>query len=63
MPAYLEEAIRRNARAQAFFDRLAPSYKRMFIAWVDAAKREDTRQRRLREAIALLAAGKKLGMK
>jgi uncharacterized protein YdeI (YjbR/CyaY-like superfamily) len=35
----------------------------MYIAWVEAAKREETRERRIRESIDLLAAGKKLGMK
>jgi len=31
--------------------------------WIHIAKRPETRARRLREAIELLAAGKKLGLK
>lgn len=63
IPPYLEEALDAKPRARKFFDGLAPSYRRMCVAWVEAAKREETRQRRLREVVALLDAGKKLGMK
>jgi uncharacterized protein YdeI (YjbR/CyaY-like superfamily) len=31
--------------------------------WIHTAKRAETRERRIRESIALLAAGKKLGLK
>jgi len=31
--------------------------------WVDSAKRQETKERRLREALALLADGKKFGLK
>ena len=45
------------------FSRLAPSCRREYIAWIDSAKRDVTKERRLREAVRLLTAGKKLGMK
>jgi uncharacterized protein YdeI (YjbR/CyaY-like superfamily) len=38
---------------------LSPALRR----WIAAAKREETRARRITEAIGLLAAGKKLGLK
>ena len=62
-PPYIEEALRRHPAAHKYFESLAPSYRRMYIGWVDSAKREETKARRLGEAIALLAAGKKLGLK
>jgi uncharacterized protein YdeI (YjbR/CyaY-like superfamily) len=31
--------------------------------WIDAAKREETRERRLGEAVSQLAKGEKLGLK
>ncbi len=52
-----------NPRHRKYFDNLAPSYRRLYIAWIDSAKREETRMRRLEEAVGLLAAGKKLGLK
>lgn len=62
-PPFFAEALRQNPAAQRFFDSLAPSYRRNFIHWLSAAKREDTRERRLLEAISLLSQGKKLGIK
>jgi uncharacterized protein YdeI (YjbR/CyaY-like superfamily) len=63
MPPFFEQALERNSRARANFDRLAPSYRRAYIMWVTQAKREETRLRRLSEAVQLLAANKKLGLK
>jgi uncharacterized protein YdeI (YjbR/CyaY-like superfamily) len=49
--------------AWTMFRGLAPSYRRTYIYWVMSAKREETRQRRLRELIDTLARGEKLGLK
>ena len=63
LPPYIERALRENPRALKFFEQLAPSYRRAYIGWIDSARREQTKERRLREALSLLAAGKKLGLK
>jgi len=63
LPAYITNALRRNRQAWTFFQELAPSYRRHFVAWIHTAKRLETREKRVRESIALLAAGKKLGLK
>lgn len=63
VPSYFGEALDENERARAFFDNLAPSYQRHFVGWVDSAKREQTRQRRLAEALTLLETHQKLGLK
>jgi uncharacterized protein YdeI (YjbR/CyaY-like superfamily) len=41
----------------------APSYRRRYIGWIMHAAKEETRERRLREAVALLEQNKKLGLK
>ena len=63
LPDYLAKALKRNSRAWSFFQELAPSYRRHFVVWIHMAKQPDTRARRIRESISLLAAGKKLGLK
>ncbi len=63
LPPYIEKHLRANARAWSHFETLAPSYRRAYIGWIDSAKRGETKQKRLREAVGLLAAGKKLGLK
>jgi len=50
-------------RAWQYFQSLAPTDRRDFVAWIHTAKRSETRERRIRESIELLAAGKKLGLK
>jgi uncharacterized protein YdeI (YjbR/CyaY-like superfamily) len=63
LPPYIETALRRNARAWTEFEKLAPSYRRQYVGWIDSAKKEETKAKRLAEAIRMLAAGEKLGLK
>ena len=63
LPRDLESALAKNKKAKNFFDQLAPSYQKRFIGWISTAKRQETKERRLREAIVLLEKGEKLGMK
>jgi len=63
MPDYFGAALKANSKARAFFQELSPTDRRPFVAWVHTAKRPETRERRLREALGLLAAGKKLGLR
>jgi len=63
IPSYIEKQLKADARAWSNFERLAQSYQRAYVGWIDSAKREETKERRLREAISLLAAGRKLGLK
>ncbi len=62
-PPEFARALAANAKAKLAFDRLAPSHKRRYLAWITMAKRPETRERRIKEAIALLERGEKLGMK
>jgi uncharacterized protein YdeI (YjbR/CyaY-like superfamily) len=61
--SYFEEALAENKKALGFYSRLAPSYKRNAVAWIESAKREETRKKRLAEFIGILEQNKKLGMK
>lgn len=63
IPQYIQRALKSRPAARNYFQSLAPSYRRLYIAWIDSAKRQDTKMSRLQEAISLLAAGKKLGLK
>ena len=63
IPAYIRAGLDGDEKARLFFEGLAPSYRRLYVRWVDTAKRAETRQRRLAEAIATLRAGRKLGLK
>ena len=58
VPDDLAAALRRNAKARATFEGLAPGYRRDYIEWIVEAKREDTRQRRIAQTVEWLAEGK-----
>ena len=63
IPAFIEEGLAKSRKANENFNKLAESYKRLYVRWISSAKREQTRLRRLEEAIDLLEQNKKLGMK
>jgi len=56
-------AFRTDKSAREFFEKLAPGYRKQFIAWVAMAKRPETKAARVKESLALLARGEKLGLK
>ena len=62
VPDYIREGFSASKEAFDFFNGLAPSRKRMFVLWIDSAKREETRQKRLLEAVRLCSEHRLLPM-
>ena len=62
-PGYLVRALKRHPAARTHFESLAPSHQRAYSMWIETAKKAETRQRRLAEALELLARKQKLGLK
>ena len=63
LSTYINRALKATPASWRFFKSLAPSYRRAYVGWIDAAKRAETRERRLREAILKLGKRQKLGLK
>lgn len=57
-PPDLATALRRNAKARTAFEKFSPGHKREYIEWITEAKREETRKRRLAQAIEWMSEGK-----
>lgn len=57
VPPYFAKALAANPRARTFFEGLAPGYRRDYLRWITEAKKEDTRERRVKEAIRRLGLG------
>lgn len=51
-------ALASNAKAAATFESFSPSHKREYLEWIAEAKRDETRARRVAQALAWLAQGK-----
>jgi hypothetical protein len=58
VPPALAEALTANAAAHAAFEKLAFTHRKEFARWVQEAKREETRDRRVTETLAMLRDGR-----
>ncbi|GAB3366505.1 hypothetical protein GCM10027431_08580 [Lysobacter rhizosphaerae] len=63
VPDDLAAALKKNARARATFDAFPPSCRREYVEWITEAKREETRARRLEQAVEWMAEGKRRNWK
>ena len=57
-PADLVAALKKNAKARKTFEAFPPGQQREYIAWIEEAKREETRAKRLAQAVEWMAEGK-----
>jgi uncharacterized protein YdeI (YjbR/CyaY-like superfamily) len=63
VPAFMSKGLRANEKAWKNFSTMPPSHQRNYILWISSAKLEETRERRLKEAIRMLNNNKQLGLK
>ena len=54
-PAEFEEALKKNKRAWSNYQRMAPSSRKRYLLWISGAKKLETRERRVAEAVRLVA--------
>ncbi len=62
-PPELEAALSANPAARATFEAFPPSCRREYVQWVAEAKRPETRDRRIAQAIEWMAEGKRRNWK
>lgn len=62
-PAAFKAALAASPKARATFDAFPPSCKREYLEWITGAKRDETRDRRIKTAIEWLAQGKRRNWK
>jgi uncharacterized protein YdeI (YjbR/CyaY-like superfamily) len=58
VPPDFAAALKKNAKAAAAFKAFSPSHQREYVEWITGAKQDETRQRRLKQAIEMIAQGK-----
>jgi uncharacterized protein YdeI (YjbR/CyaY-like superfamily) len=56
LPKDLAAALDEEARAK--FDRMSYSHRKDYVDWIKDAKREETRRRRIKKAVAMIREGK-----
>ena len=62
-PDDLVAALRKNKAAQATYEAFPSSCKREYVEWITEAKREETRAKRLAQAVEWMAEGKRRNWK
>ena len=60
VPAALADALDSDPEARAAFDQLSYTNRKEFARWIDEAKRDETRRRRLSRAVEMLRQGETL---
>ena len=58
VPTDLKNALAKNAPARATFGAFSPSKQRDYLEWITEAKSDDTRSKRLDQAVEWMAQGK-----
>lgn len=58
VPADLQAALKRNKKAAATFENLTPGRRKEYVVWINDAKRDETRTKRLKMAVEWMAEGK-----
>ena len=59
VPADLRKALTAASKARALWSGITPNARRDWINWISAAKQQETRARRVKNACSMLAAGKR----
>ena len=63
IPPEFSAALADNPAAKATLEQFAPSHRREYVEWITEARREETRAKRIAQAIEWLAEGKKRNWK
>lgn len=58
VPEILKDALTKNDKAAASFEKFSPSHRKEYIMWITEAKTEATREKRLATTIEWLSEGK-----
>ena len=58
VPPDLQQALDTEPAAQSYFDKLSYSHKKEYVRWINDAKQEETRIKRIKQTIELLIQGK-----
>ena len=58
VPDYFEKILAKNKKASATFYAFAYSHRKEYIQWITEAKTEETKNKRIAQAIEMLTEGK-----
>ena len=57
LPAEMESCLRRDEEAWEHWERFSPSHKKEYVEWVNDARKDETRKRRIAQALEMIREG------
>jgi hypothetical protein len=57
LPAEMESCLRRDEEAWEHWERFSPAHKKEYVEWVNDAKQDETRKRRIAQALEMIREG------
>ena len=57
IPLGFEAALKKDRKAWANYQRMAPSHRKRYFVWIAGARKQETREKRIAEAVQLMARG------
>jgi uncharacterized protein YdeI (YjbR/CyaY-like superfamily) len=61
-PPDIKKALAKNKNTLDNFNNFAPGYKKMYIGWIEDAKKKETRKKRIKQVVKWARQNKKPGM-
>ncbi len=59
VPGDFQNELNKNQKAKEIFNNFAYTHKKEYVRWIEEAKKQETRKRRLLKAVEMIAGGKK----
>ena len=60
VPKDLTAALKKRKGAAAAFEKQSPSHRKEYVSWIESAKKDETRQRRVAKAVEMICDGARL---
>ncbi len=57
VPEDFQQALETNSKAKEAFEKLSYTHKKEYVDWIEGAKRQETRENRIKQAVERLAEG------
>ncbi len=59
IPGDFQQALDNNPKAKAIFDTFSYTHKKEYVQWIEDAKKQETRENRVKKAIEMIAESRK----
>ena len=59
VPEDFQQALDNNPKVKEVFDKFSYSHRKEYVEWIEGAKKQETRENRVKKAVEMIAEGRK----